>query len=83
MSYCDPKVNDYVKWRDIEGWVYFRDSQDHYITIEISAKPKPFCEYTKKRIHFKDHVLVVCQSWYWNELTYVKSRKTVYDDTET
>ena len=33
-----PQLDDYVKWRTIEGWVYFVDSE--YITIEIATKPK-------------------------------------------
>ena len=37
-SHYKPKVNDYVKWKDLEGWVYFYD--DSYITIEIAVKDK-------------------------------------------
>ena len=32
----NPAVDDYVKWNNIEGWVYFADSA--YITIEISVR---------------------------------------------
>jgi len=77
MSY-EPKVDDYVIWNKlnfpVEGWVYFKDHE--HITIEIGVRDK-----TKKQIingshHRKDHILVVCQSMYWNQLEYVKTRST-------
>jgi hypothetical protein len=37
MKYI-PRLNDYVSWRNVEGWVYFVDAE--YLTIEISVKPK-------------------------------------------
>ena len=37
MKYI-PRLNDYVSWRNVEGWVYF--VTDEYLTIEISVKPK-------------------------------------------
>ena len=30
----DPQVDDYVRWDDLEGWVYFKDS-NHYLTKMI------------------------------------------------
>ena len=30
----NPQVDDYVRWGDLEGWVYFKDP-NHYLTIEI------------------------------------------------
>lgn len=68
MNYV-PKINDYVKWRNIEGWVYFFDNE--YITIEVGTKDKPD---DLVPMHKKHHILIVCQHWYWNELEYVKSR---------
>jgi len=68
-----PQVDDYVKWRNDEGWVYFKG--DEYLTIEVSVKDKPKCEYTKEEKHKKVHCLVVCHHWYWNELQYVKNRR--------
>jgi len=73
-----PKVHDYVKWTDslgrvTEGWVYFTDSA--YITIEVSVKDKPKCEYTKEEKHKKIHCLVVCYPQYWHELEYIKNRR--------
>ena len=73
-----PRVDDYVKWNHNghvdEGWVYFVG--DEYLTIEVSVKDKPKCEYTKEEKHKKVHCLVVCHNWYWNELEYVKNRRS-------
>ena len=74
VSHYTPKVNDYVKWKHIEGWVYFRD--DEYITIEIAVKDK-VCN--KGSFHKKEHILVVCYPNQWKELEYVKSRASKYD----
>ena len=57
MKYI-PQINDYVVWKDslgrvTEGWVYFYS--EHYITIEVSVKDKPKCEYTKEEKHKKIH----------------------------
>ena len=72
-----PRVDDYVKWNHNghvdEGWVYFVG--DEYLTIEVSVKDKPKCEYTKEEKHKKIHCLVVCHNWYWDELEYVKNRR--------
>ena len=73
-SQYKPNVNDYVKWNNLEGWVYFCNSS--YITIEISVKEK-ICD--KGTFHKKDHLLVLCYSNKWNELEYVTSRQSKYD----
>jgi hypothetical protein len=80
----DPQVNDYVHWKseykDHMGWVYFKDEE--YITIELGVKDKPHCVYSKNSLHCKEHLLLVCHKFFWNELTYIKSRKSVYDEQE-
>jgi len=77
-----PEVNDYVQWKnshtDIEGWVYFKDSE--YITIEIGVRCKDEEDIVNCPIHHKTHCLVVCYPQYWKELTYVKSRANKYDE---
>ena len=60
----DPQIDDYVRWGDLEGWVYFKDS-NHYLTIEIGVKPKPNCEYTRQEKHKYIHTLVCCFPWDW------------------
>ena len=69
MSYV-PIVDDYVKWRNIEGWVYYVGEE--YITIEVSVKDKPDNYVT---FHRKMHCNVVCPSWNWDELKYVMNRR--------
>jgi len=69
MSYT-PQVDDYVKWRNIEGWVYFLDKE--YLTIEVGVKPK---EDNLVPMHKKHHILIVCHHWDWHELEYVKNRR--------
>ena len=76
----DPQVDDYVRWGDLEGWVYFKDPQ-YYITIEIGVRPKPNCEYTREEKHKYIHTLICCFPWYWNKLEYVHTRKNRYGKT--
>lgn len=75
MSY-EPEVNHYVKWKkDVEGWVYFKDTQ--YITIEMSVMPKHHEDYAHTPFHKNDRLLVLCFREQWKELEYVKSRECV------
>ena len=37
MNY-EPTINDRVKWREHEGWVY--SITDQYFTLEVATKPK-------------------------------------------
>lgn len=67
-----PKIDDYVTWRNIKGWVYYVD--DDHITIEISVKPK---EDNLVPMHKKHHCLVVVQNFQYDELVYVHSRRFV------
>ena len=74
MNYI-PQVDDYVKWKDHEGWVYFKC--DDSISIEIGVKdvicPLGTC-------HKKNHILLVCPSFCWEELEYVRNRRDRSDD---
>ena len=80
-----------------EGWVYFKcDSIDNdkrvrlgwnpeprYITIEIGTKPKPYCEYSKNTDlnHKLIHILLLCYDTEWNNLRFIKKRKSKNDNT--
>tara|TARA_B100001094_G_scaffold38721_1_gene33108 strand:+ start:44640 stop:44870 length:231 start_codon:yes stop_codon:yes gene_type:complete len=75
MSYI-PKVNDYVQWKNHEGWVYFFD--ELYITIELGTSSKKDIKNGGTH-HQKNHILLVCPNYQWKELKYIKKRKTVYD----
>ena len=68
-----PQVDDYVKWKEFTGWVYFLC--DDYITIEISVKDK--CEENIRDcpIHKKTHCLLLCYKENWKDLTYIKHRR--------
>ena len=80
MSY-QPQVNDYVIWtKGVEGWVYFKDKE--YITIEHSVRPKDEVNYLCCSLHRNERVLVVCYPEQWKELTYIKSRESVYEEEE-
>lgn len=74
MTY-NPQVNDYVKWEEHEGWVYFKC--DRYITIEIFVYPK---KDNHAMIHKNHHVLLVCHNFYWDQLIYVKSRESKHEE---
>jgi hypothetical protein len=65
-----PKIDDYVTWRNIKGWVYYID--ETHLTIEISVKPK---EDDLMPMHKKHHCLVVVQDFQYDELVYVHSRR--------
>ncbi len=78
MKY-DPKVNDYVKWtKGVEGWVYFKC--DEYITIEYSVRPKDEVNYECCSIHANERLLVICYENQWDQLKYIRSRKSFYEE---
>jgi len=72
MNYI-PQVDDYVKWKDHEGWVYFKC--DQCISIELGVKDK-VCHEHGASFHKKNHILLVCYSFQWHELEYVKTRES-------
>ena len=74
MTY-KPQVNDYVVWKELEGWVYF--SCDEYVTIEIGTKPR----LDGLSQHKKDHILVCCFTHDHHQLEYKGKRASKYDDT--
>tara|TARA_B100000965_G_scaffold291923_1_gene249724 strand:- start:1629 stop:2039 length:411 start_codon:yes stop_codon:yes gene_type:complete len=93
----EPEVDDYVVWErpngdHEEGWVYFKGEptekkrgfpyHPHYITIEVSVRPKPHCRYSKGDPHKMIHSLLLCYVGQWKELRYVKSRKHAKDSVE-
>jgi len=78
MSYI-PEVNDYVTWsKGVEGWVYFKDKE--YLTIEVNVKPKDHVNYAACHLHRNERLLVLCYNNQWDELTYVRSRESVYEE---
>ena len=54
----EPQLNDYVIWRNVEGWVYF--ICEEYITIEIAVKTKCDADLEYSPLHKMHHCLIVC-----------------------
>ena len=80
MTY-EPQVNDYVVWsKGVEGWVYFKDKE--YITIEYVVRPKDEVNLECCPIHRNERLLVICYQSQWKELQYIKSRQSIYEETE-
>jgi hypothetical protein len=80
MTY-EPNVNDYVVWsKGVEGWVYFKDRE--YITIEYIVRPKDEVNLECCPIHRNERLLVICYQSQWKELQYIKSRQSIYEETE-
>jgi hypothetical protein len=80
MKYV-PEVNDYVVWKNrehVEGWVYFKEKQ--YITIEVQVRPKHPDDLPNGTHHRNERVLVLCYPNQWDQLQYIKSRKSVNDE---
>lgn len=79
MNYV-PEVNDYVIWKPhIKGWVYYKDKNNEYITIEALVRPKNEQNILDSPLHANNRLLVLCYYRQWNELKYIKSRKSIYE----
>ena len=73
-----PTINDRVKWREHEGWVY--SITDKYFTLEVATKPK---EDNLLPTHKKHHVLILVFNNEFNNVVYLGHRQSQYDDTYT
>ena len=73
-----PTVNDRVRWREHEGWVY--TITDEYFTLEVATKLK---EDNLLPIHKKHHVLILVFNNEFNNVVYLGHRQSQYDDTYT
>ena len=71
-----PTVNDRVRWREHEGWVY--TITDEYFTLEVATKLK---EDNLLPIHKKHHVLILVFNNEFNNVVYLGHRQSQYDDT--
>ena len=81
MTEYTPSVNDFVVWtKGVEGWIYFVDEE--YITIEHGVRPKNKVNYRACPIHANERLLVVCYKEQWNQLKYIKSRTSIYEEEE-
>ena len=71
-----PTVNDRVRWREHEGWVY--TITEEYFTLEVATKLK---EDNLLPIHKKHHVLILVFNNEFNNVVYLGHRQSQYDDT--
>ena len=71
-----PRLNDYVKWKNLEGWIYYVDKE--YVTIETSVTPKPKEDLDKGTPHKNNRCLVICFPKQYCELEYVTHRESVH-----
>ena len=69
-----PKVHDYVKWKGLQGWIYWIDPEKKYLTIEIMVREKTEESYKDCSLHRNERCLVCCYPENWKDLEYVKSR---------
>ena len=69
-----PKVHDYVKWKGLQGWIYWIDPERRYLTIEIMVREKTEESYKDCSLHRNERCLVCCYPENWKDLEYVKSR---------
>ena len=76
-----PKINDYVKWKHLEGWIYFVDKE--YITIEIMVRKKSEQSYKDCNLHRNERCLVLCFPEQYDELEYIKSRTVAHGRCDT
>ena len=81
MTTYEPQINDYVVWtKGVEGWVYFKCEE--YITIEHIVRPKDEVNLECCPIHANERLLVICYTEQWNQLEYIKSRQSIYEEEE-
>jgi hypothetical protein len=79
MITYEPQINDYVVWiKGVEGWVYFKCEE--YITIEHIIRPKDEVNLECCPIHANERLLVICYNEQWNQLEYIKSRQSIYEE---
>ena len=69
-----PKTNDYVKYDHLEGWIYWIDEKNTYLTLEIMTRKKSEQSYRDCNLHRNERCLVCVYPEDWDRLEYVKSR---------
>ena len=74
MSDYTPVVDDYVKWKDMlkDGCITKGMNTSR---LRLVSRINQSVSTPKNEKHKKVHCLVVCQTWFWDELEYVKNRR--------
>lgn len=68
-----PEVDHYVRYGDIEGWIYFVDKE--YLTLEIMVREKSEESFNDATFHRNERCLVLVYPEDWKNLEYVKKRQ--------
>ena len=73
-----PVINDRVRYKNMEGWVYC--ITDQYFTLEISTKPmtEPSSIHSPHRSH---HCLLCVFTSFYDQVEYLGRRESIYHDT--
>ena len=67
-----PQVDHYVRYKNLEGWIYFIDKE--YLTLEILVRKKSEESYNDATFHRNERCLVLVYPEDWKDLKYVKKR---------
>ena len=67
-----PQVDHYVRYKDMEGWIYFVDKE--YLTLEIMVRKKSEESFNDATFHKNERCLVVVYPEDWKDLKYVRKR---------
>ena len=67
-----PQVDHYVRYKNLEGWIYFIDKE--YLTLEILVRKKSEESYNDAMFHRNERCLVLVYPEDWKDLEYVKKR---------
>ena len=67
-----PQVDHYVRYKNLEGWIYFIDKE--YLTLEILVRKKSEESYNDAMFHRNERCLVVVYPEDWKDLKYVRKR---------
>ena len=74
MTNYTPTINDRVRWKDHEGWVYFICPE--YFTLELGIRPKLDGQGSP---HKKHHILLLVYNRYYTSILYTVQCMYIYD----
>ena len=67
-----PEVDHYVRYKHLEGWIYFIDRE--YLTLEIMVRKKSEESYNDATFHRNERCLVLVYPEDWKDLEFIKKR---------
>jgi len=72
LQHYVPEVDHYVRYKHLEGWIYFIDRE--YLTLEIMVRKKSEESFNDAMFHRNERCLVIVYPEDWKNLEYVKKR---------